>query len=59
MQIFAKVWDPTLTKVGLSAWITMFTNGPGRAKIVHSMLGRGSIWCPGKVLVYGFEVGTF
>ena len=59
IEIFTKVWDPTLTKVGLGAWSTISTNGPGRAKIAHSMWRRDPTWCPGKVPVHGFEVGTF
>ena len=58
IQLFSKVLDPTLTTMGLSAWSINSTNGPGRAEIAHSMWGRDQVCRPGKVPVYGFEVGT-
>ena len=43
MQKFNKFWNPTLTRVGLNARSTVFTNGPERARRIHSVWGRGRV----------------
>ena len=47
LWIFTKDWDPTLAKIGPSAWVAISMNDPGRARRTHSVWGSGLIWCPG------------